>query len=262
MAETRRTLADACTPLFLFLSTFWRNSASSRATLIEVKEQLRAQFEQLRADCMGDPRLASKFERAHYALVAAADQIILSSNWPQRAQWTTAPLEKDLFKKLEGGKRFFRLVEEIIEDPSEEAPEIAECLFICVALGFRGELIGEKKQLEKTRRGLFEKARLAGVLGKRLTPDAYGRNIPGKPVVLPTTNIVRLVAVTVAALAFMVASVFLTQYVANQDLIEAADEIATALENQKQSDSGDLKATVEALERQARRKPTGGGAGR
>jgi type IV/VI secretion system ImpK/VasF family protein len=250
MAETRRTLAEACNPLFLYLSTFWRNSASSRASLLEVKEQLRAQFENVQHDCASDPRLAAKYERVHYALVAAADQIVLSSSWPERTKWAVAPLEKDFFKKLEGGKRFFRLVEEVVQEPTADAAEIAECLFHCVALGFRGELIGEKRELERTRRALFEKARLAGAIGERLTPDAYNRNIAGKPIVLPTTNILRLVAVTVAALVFLLLSLKLTVHLQHRDVTVGAERIGEAIQAGRKLDlrSDELpEALVEEL---------------
>ncbi|MCC7011422.1 MAG: DotU family type IV/VI secretion system protein [Planctomycetes bacterium] len=248
MVDARTTLAQACNPLFLYLSTFWRNSATSRATLIEVKEQLRVQFEGLRESCLRDPRLTAKYERIHYALVAAADQIVLSSSWPQRAQWATSPLEKDYFKKLEGGKRFFRLVEEVVQEPTEDAAEIAECLFTCVALGFRGELIGEKRELERTRRALFEKARMAGSLGERITPEAYNRTVPGRPIVLPTTNILRLVAVTVAALVFMVLVFKLTVRIAHSDTIGSAKVIGDALEDGSRIELDDLPdAMADAL---------------
>lgn len=223
MAEQRKTLPEACAPLFLFLSTFWRNSATSKATVPELKQSIKDEFERLRDTCQRDPRLEPLYERVHYALVAAADQIVLSSSWSQRAAWSTQSLEKDVFRKMEGGKRFFRLVEEVLEDSSREATEIAEVLFTCLALGFRGELIGEKRELERCRKQLYSKARLEGALGERLTPEAYGRNAAPRPIKLPTTNTLRLAAVCVASQVFLLLVWVVSEYTSNQPIINKAD---------------------------------------
>lgn len=222
MAEQRKTLPEACAPLFLFLSTFWRNSATSKASVPELKQSIKDEFDRLRDVCQRDPRLEPLFERTHYALVAAADQIVLSSSWSQRAAWSTQSLEKDVFRKMEGGKRFFRLVEEVLEDSSRDAAELAEVLFTCLALGFRGELIGEKRELERCRRQLFAKARLEGALGERLTPEAYGRNAAPRPMTLPTTNALRLVAVCVGSLVFLWLVWTVSEYTSNKTAIEKA----------------------------------------
>jgi len=247
MADARPSLAAACSPLFLYLSTFWRSAASSRASLQEVKEQLYGIFERLAEDCRRDPRLAPLHERIHYALVAAADQIVLSSSWPERTKWALAPIEKDFFKKLEGGKRFFRLVDEVLQEPTPEAAELAECLFYCVALGFRGELIGEKRELERMRRSLFEKARLAGAIGEHLTPDAYGRTVPGKPVTLPTTRTLRLVALAVASLVFLLLTVFVSVKLTDEDVVHGAEFLSESLRTGTRPDLNDLPDDQEAL---------------
>lgn len=230
MPEPRKTLPEACSPLFLYLSTFWRNASSSKTTMPELKQGLQAQFDAVAAECARDPRLAALFERVRYGLVAAADQVVLSSSWPQRAQWSAAPLEKDVFKKLEGGKRFFKLVEEVLRDPSDEAAEVAECLFACMALGFRGELLGERKELERCRRQLFEKARLAGALGEHLTPDAYGRNAEGRAVTLPTANVLRLAALSIGALVFMLLSWWFAARLKDREVIDRSATDVEAIE--------------------------------
>jgi type VI secretion system protein ImpK len=230
MAEPRKSLSDACAPLFLFLSTFWRNAAASKTTVAELKQALHERFDAVRDECGKDPRLAALFERARYGLIAAADQVVVSSSWSHRAAWSAAPLEKDFFKKLEGGKRFYRLVEDVLQDVSDDAVEIAACLFTCMALGFRGELIGEKKELERCRRQLFEKARLAGAIGEHLTPQAYGRNAEGRSVVLPTANTLRLVAISIGALVFLVLSLWVAEGWKNRYTVERLDDATMAIE--------------------------------
>ncbi len=198
----RIRLNEVCAPLFLYLTTFRRNAASSKATIQSLQAALTREIEKIRAQCERDPRLQPLFERIRYALVAAADQVVLGSAWSQRAGWSMNLLETQFFGRAEGGKRFYRTAEEVLADPSDEAAELAEVLFSCMGLGFQGELLGERKELEARRRQLFEKARLAGALGKQLTPEAYGRNTQRDLTKLPTVATIRMVGVTLVALAF------------------------------------------------------------
>jgi type VI secretion system protein ImpK len=202
MAARSQTLAEACAPIFLYLTTFRRNSAASTLTIEALRSALVREFEKVRRICDEDFKLRPLFERAEYALVAAADQVILASSWPQKAGWSVQLLESHLFKTAEGGKKFFRVVDEVLADPGEGAVEIAEVLFACMALGFQGELLGEPRELERRRRQLYEKARLPGKMGDKLTPEAYGRDVPRKMPRLPTLGILRLAMITVAALVF------------------------------------------------------------
>jgi len=200
----RISLNQACAPLFLYLTTFRRNAGTSNATIQELQTSLQRELEKTKARCERDSHLSTLYERIQYALVATADQVVLSSGWSQRAGWSMHLLETHYFGRAEGGKRFYRLVDEILSDPADAAVELAEVLFTCMALGFQGELLGERSELERRRRQLFEKARLPGSMGTNLTPDAYGRNMQRDLTRLPTVGTIRLVGVTVGALLFAI----------------------------------------------------------
>lgn len=204
MPERSPTLSEACAPVLLYLTTFRRNSTSSAQTIEGLQQALQREFDKVRRVCDEDFKLRPLFDRAFYALVVAADQVVLSSAWPQRAGWSVQLLEQHYFQTAEGGKRFFRFVDEILADPGDGAVEIAELLFTCMALGFQGELLGEPRELERRRRQLYEKARLPGRMGETLTPEAYGRDVPRRMPRLPTLGILRLSMIAVAAIIFAV----------------------------------------------------------
>lgn len=199
-----KALAEACAPIFLHLTAFRRNAATSPLTIQELQDSLKRYVEAVRGRCAEDPHLGPLFERILYALVTTADQVVLSSNWAQRAGWSMNLLEFHYFSSSEGGSKFYRLVDEVLNDPTDEAAELAEVLFSCMALGFQGELLGEKAELERRRRQLYEKARLPGAIGDTLTPDAYGRNAAREAIKLPTAGILRLVLIGLAAILFAV----------------------------------------------------------
>ncbi len=200
--EKRASLNEVCAPLFLYLTTFRRNAGSSKVSIPELQAALTREFDKVRLQAERDPRLAALLERVRYALVAAADQIVLASTWSQRQLWAMNLLETRMFGRAEGGRKFYRVVDEILADPSDDAAEAAAVLFSCMGLGFQGELLGERKELDSRRQRLFEKARLAGALGKTLSPDAYGRNAQKEMATLPTVATIRLVGVTLVALGF------------------------------------------------------------
>jgi type IV/VI secretion system ImpK/VasF family protein len=229
MAEKKPTLGEACAPFFLYLVTFRRNAETSALDVDGLHEALQGGIEFVGSSCERDPDLTRQFERIWYALVVTADQIVLSSGWPQRGAWSLRLLESHYFKSFEGGSKFFRIVEEVLNDTGPEAPALAEVLFTCMGLGFQGELMGERRELERLRGRLFEKSRLAAATGTHLTPEAYGRNSPQSLVKLPTIGILRLASVALAAILFALLSGDLVTGCVHRDTEQAAEALIEEL---------------------------------
>ncbi len=202
MAEKKQTLGEACSPFFLYLTTFRRNAETSNLDVEGLHQALQGGIEFVGTSCESDPDLLRQFERIWYALVVTADQVVLSSSWQYKAAWSMRLLESHHFRSFEGGSKFFRIVREVIDDTGPDAPHLAEVLFTCIGMGFQGELLGERRELERLRTRLFEKSRLAGSMGGHLTPEAYGRNSSLSNVKLPTIGILRLAAIALGALLF------------------------------------------------------------
>ena len=203
MTSKPASLNEACTPIFLFLTSFRRNAEASALSVDELRDLLVREFERAERSCEGDRKLRALFDRARYPLVAAADQVILSSNWGNRAAWSMQLLEQHYFQTAEAGAAFFKLVDDVLADTANDAAELAQLMFTCMALGFQGELMGERKELERRRQLLFEKARLSGALGEKLAPECYGRNSPRVVAKLPTAGIMRFALVALAAILFV-----------------------------------------------------------
>ncbi len=203
MTSKPASLHEACTPIFLFLTSFRRNAETSTMSVEELREVLVREFESAKSACESDRKLRSLFDRARYPLVAAADQVVLSSNWTNRAAWSMQLLEQHYFETSEAGVKFFTLVDDVLADTASDATELALVLFSCMALGFQGELLGDRKELDRRRQLLFEKARLRGALGEKLAPECYGRNSPRSVTKLPTAGILRFMLVAIAAIVFV-----------------------------------------------------------
>lgn len=201
MSTRPSNLQEACAPLFLYLTAFRRNAETNETSVEDLRDALVREFEQIERAAEGDRRLQGQFQRVRYPLIAAIDQVVLGSNWPNRMAWSMQLLELHYYQTSEGGERFFKFADEILGDPGNDSGDIAAVLFTCVALGFQGSLYGDRRELDRKRQLLFEKARLK-TADEKLTPEAYGRNSPRETAKLPTAGIFRFVLVALAAILF------------------------------------------------------------
>lgn len=197
-----RTLTEAASPVFVFLTAFRRNAETMSLSADELRAELQRQLEEVRSTCDANPHLRKMIDRSWYALVAACDQIVLTSTWSQRLAWSTGSMEMALFGSAEGGKRFFLVCEETLTDGAPEAAEMAEFLHMCLALGVQGEYARDRAELERIKKRLADKAGLHQRVGAELTPEAYGRNETRSLRMLPTVGILRLLTVALAAMVF------------------------------------------------------------
>ncbi len=229
MATKPASLHEACTPLFSYLTTFRRNAETNSASVEDLHGELERELDSIERTCDSDRKLRAQFQRVKYPLIAAADQVVLGSNWPNRMAWSMQLLEMKLCQTSEGGDRFFDIVDEVLGDTSNDAADVAHVLFTCIALGFQGKLYGARKELERKRQLLFEKARLASQ-EERLAPEAYGRNSPREPARLPTAGMLRFVLVAMGALLFaLLAGDAVTRFKnrkANQQIREHSERLA------------------------------------
>lgn len=85
-------------------------------------------------------------DRAKYAIVAFMDEIILSSPWPQKDQWSTRPLQYEFFREHVAGVEFFKRLE-VLRQTAATSQEILEVYYLCLILGFEGQykLHGQEK---------------------------------------------------------------------------------------------------------------------
>lgn len=78
-------------------------------------------------------------KRAIYAFVAFLDESVLNSSQAMFADWTSQPLQEEIFGDHMAGETFFRHVRDLLG--RQDAPEVADTLevhHLCLLLGFRG----------------------------------------------------------------------------------------------------------------------------
>ena len=92
------------------------------------------------------------YAQARYAVTAYLDEMIISSRWANREQWSARPLQYDFFKENVAGEGFFQHLDTIRRSMPLNA-DLLEVYGLCLILGFEGQYrIHEREKL----RGLIE----------------------------------------------------------------------------------------------------------
>ena len=92
------------------------------------------------------------YTQARYAVTAYIDEMIISSRWANRDQWSARPLQYDFFGEYVAGEGFFQHLDTIRRSLPLNA-ELLEVYGLCLILGFEGQYrIHEREKL----RGLIE----------------------------------------------------------------------------------------------------------
>ncbi|CZF78291.1 hypothetical protein GCE9029_00750 [Grimontia celer] len=79
----------------------------------------------------------SVIERSCFVLCAAFDEIILYTEWGQRARWENHSLLSKVFNQRNGGEVFFALLEKACQQPAK-LTDFIELQYLLIMLGFQG----------------------------------------------------------------------------------------------------------------------------
>lgn len=111
-----------------------------------------------------------EIEQARYAFCAALDEVVLSSDFPLRAEWERQPLQLRLFGEHLAGEGFFERLAALRLAPHENI-ECLEVFHACLLLGFRGKyLLDDSDRIRYLQRTLAQE--LQRVRGDPQTPTA------------------------------------------------------------------------------------------
>jgi len=75
------------------------------------------------------------WKEAFFPVCAWVDERMLCSQWPDKATWETAQLQREYFNTTAAGEEFFNRLNAL----DKEARPVREVYAFCLALGFRGQ---------------------------------------------------------------------------------------------------------------------------
>jgi type VI secretion system protein ImpK len=174
-----------------------------------------AAAEGLHSELMGEPRPPEVvaggsrpgFLGIRYALACWLDEVFISDS-PWRDQWTDTKVETALFGTNERASEFWRQAQAAQNRPTRDALEV---YYLCVILGFRGELFNKPAELATWRERV--EAQITQGEGREYTPPPGLAITPNVPALTGRPRMERwFVVATVAALAFIPLLICLVGY--------------------------------------------------
>jgi type VI secretion system protein ImpK len=122
---------------------------------------------------------------AHYVLSATMDDVVLNTPWGSGSIWAREGMTVNFHNEAYGGKRFFNLLKRMSENPGRNA-RVLELIYLCLSLGFEGEmrvLDRGRSEHRRTRDGLYRLlADIRGELPEDLSPHWRGVDAGHRPV--------------------------------------------------------------------------------
>jgi type IV/VI secretion system ImpK/VasF family protein len=131
-------------------------------------------FKDIERETDKDPLLRAQWQKLEFALVFFVDSMIAESQLPVAAQWHQHRMAYDR-KELAGDEKFFDLLDETLNDPSQEATERLQVFYVCIGLGFMGWYAAQPEYLRGKMLDISQRIRSAMEQNPtaRLCPEAY-----------------------------------------------------------------------------------------
>jgi type VI secretion system protein ImpK len=96
------------------------------------------------------------YDEAQYVMTAMADEVLLHLDWGGRTAWAERPLEAHMFHSHDAGERFFRKLDDVLENRATASTGLLLVYLAALALGFQGKFaaLGSKSGPEGYRQRL------------------------------------------------------------------------------------------------------------
>jgi len=122
---------------------------------------------------------------AHYVLSATMDDVVLNTPWGSGSIWSREGMTVCFHGEAYGGKRFFNLLKRMSENPGRNS-RVLELIYLCLSLGFEGEmrvLDRGRSEHRRTRDGLYRLlADIRGEAPEDLSPHWRGVEAGHRPI--------------------------------------------------------------------------------
>lgn len=183
--DAKTDLKKLCEPLFIEvceINRIVRKGSGDRLDKNAVLDRIQRTLASIRAKAEGNLDLQKQYDEVEPILIYFVDDSVMSSNAPWRFQWEP-PMEEMRYGTRVGGKQFFEMLDQHLQDGSAGATERLEIFYICIGLGFTGWYLTDPDYLEKKMSDIASRLRRADKLGN------MGRIIPKNELNIDTSQL-------------------------------------------------------------------------
>jgi type VI secretion system protein ImpK len=174
-------LVDCFVDTFLYLRQFARRVQSESLGYDEVRGKLTQLFKESRSAALESGYSDEIYTSARYAVVAFADEVILTSSWAEKAEWQKEPLQRLFFDATNLGAGFYEKLNALNKFGPDR--DVREVYSLCLGLGFRGMYFstGDRQKYEEIKNFnlgvLLPDEAQRNIDSAMLFPTAYGENV-------------------------------------------------------------------------------------
>ena len=194
------TLVDICDPLFQYVTRL--NRLARKCGLVDagqVRSEIRSLLAEIKMKCDAIQGMGEQYAKVRLPLIYFADFMVRDSALPFANSWKSLAEEE---RQLGGDQRFWELLDETLQDTSEQATQRLAVFYTCVGLGFTGLYIGQPDVL---RRKMLEiSGRIRPMMdadeSSRLTPEAYD-NVDSRQLQQPVAGSIMGWVIALAAMS-------------------------------------------------------------
>ena len=239
------TLQEVTEPLFQYICRLNQiGRAGGVCDYDQVRSDVEALFEQMRAQSAADPRIAEQYRQVESPLTYFVDSMISESQLPFATTWHQHRLAAAAGERA-GDEKFFDLLDEALEERGEGTAEKLAVYYTCLGLGFTGYLKDDPETLRKKMLRVAARARTsmdAGI-GSKIVPEAY-EHVDTRDLVQPPGK--SLFAIGLALVGLTVTLLVITLYLFRWSSVELERTLQTIAERGgAQTVDGDTAADEE-----------------
>src|SRR5271157_4955131 len=192
------TPLELCEPLFTKVCLLNRlgRTGGGVASYDQLRLQIEGIFSDLRKAADSDPVLRLQWEKLELPLIFFVDSMISESRLAYEQ------------KELAGDEKFFDLLDETLNDPSDEASLRLPVFYTCLGIGFMGWYAGQPEYLRGKMLDISQRLRTAMETDKtaRICPEAY-LNVDARDLVQAPASRLGGIAIVFAGLCLVVITV-------------------------------------------------------
>lgn len=135
-AENKNSLSDISSECFILILQLRTIDDFGEPAIL--KSKVNEMFDKFDRDARNYDIDYEKVKYAKFALAAFLDETIISSQWNQKQEWLTEPLQLKLFNTFNAGEEFFSNIN-LIRQKTSVNKDVLEIYYLCLTLGFKGK---------------------------------------------------------------------------------------------------------------------------
>ena len=165
----------------------------------ELKSQINLLFNRFEDNARRNGIDNEKIRYAKFALVAFLDETIISSEWREKDDWLSEPLQIRMFDTFNAGEEFYTYMGNLRQKTSLNK-DVLEIYYLCLSLGFKGKY--QIQSPENLRRIIDD-------LNLELHPEAYNSVDTLSPDGKPRQSIIQKVESKIPLWVYPVAAIMI-----------------------------------------------------